>query len=51
MDDLFDQADNLLFNQQKYDEAMTIYKQILKQDLANIDAINSIAYCVRFKSP
>jgi tetratricopeptide (TPR) repeat protein len=51
MDDLFDEADQLLFNKRKYDDAMALYQRILELDPCNIDALNSVAYCIRFKSP
>ena len=46
--DLFDQADQLLFKDRKYSEAEQIYKNILEADPSNVDAINSMAYCVKF---
>ena len=46
--DLFDQADHLLFKQRNYEEARLIYDQILEKQPSNVDAINSIAYCVKY---
>jgi tetratricopeptide (TPR) repeat protein len=46
MDDLFDEADQLLFNKRKYDDAMALYQRILELDPCNIDAFNSVAYCI-----
>ena len=46
--DLFDQADHLLFKQRNYEEARQIYDQILEKQPSNVDAINSIAYCVKY---
>lgn len=57
-------ADSLLFKESKYDQAEKIYKQILKiqggmnqmpsqnqrNDRVMIDALNSIAYCIKYKS-
>ena len=45
---LFDQADNLLFKQRNYDEARQIYDKILELQPTNVDAINSLAYCVKY---
>ena len=45
---MFTQADQLLFKQRRFADARTIYEQILTLDSENIDAINSIAYCVKF---
>jgi tetratricopeptide (TPR) repeat protein len=50
IEEWFDQADNLLFNENKYDQAQQIYEKILAQDASNIDAINSIAYCVKYRA-
>jgi Tfp pilus assembly protein PilF len=40
----------LLFNEGKYDEARKLYEKVLSQDAKNVDAINSIAYCIKFKA-
>ena len=45
---LFDHADQLLFKERKFAEAEVLYRRILEIDPANVDAINSIAYCVKF---
>jgi tetratricopeptide (TPR) repeat protein len=45
---LFDQADNQLFKQRNYDEARQIYDKILELQPTNVDAINSLAYCVKY---
>jgi len=50
LEDLFDQADQLLFVESKHDEAYQIYQRILTIDNNNVDAINSLAYCVKFKA-
>ena len=47
VDQLFDQADDLMINQKKYTEAMDIYTEILRLDADNIDAINSQAQCLK----
>jgi tetratricopeptide (TPR) repeat protein len=47
IEDWFDEADTLLFNNDNPDAAQHLYSKILEHDPANIDALNSIAYCVR----
>ena len=46
---MFSKADLLLFKDKDYHSAESIYRQILLLDPANIDAINSLAYCIRFR--
>ena len=46
----FDQADQLLFKERRYQEAEKVYREILESDPQNVDAINSIAYCVKFQA-
>ena len=45
---MFERADQLLFKDRAYDKAESIYKEILEADPENVDAINSMAYCVKF---
>ena len=47
---LFDRADQLLFKERKFQEAEAIYWSILQTEPHNVDAFNSIAYCVKFKA-
>lgn len=49
-EELFAKADHLLFKEGKHEQAHEIYKQILDQDKNNIDAINSVAYCIKFSA-
>ena len=49
-DNLFLQADQLLFKERRFAEARAIYEDILSREPNNIDAINSIAYCLKFAS-
>ena len=46
----FDQADQLLFKERRYQEAEKVYREILESDPQNVDAINSIAYSVKFQA-
>ena len=41
IEELFDQADELMINQKKYEEANQIFKKILNLDPDNVDALNS----------
>ena len=50
IEEWFDQADQLLFTDAKYDEAHKLYNKILEQEPDNVDAINSITYCIKFKA-
>jgi tetratricopeptide (TPR) repeat protein len=50
-EDLFLQADTLLFKDKKFSEAEKVYRKIIELDPKNIDAWNSVAYCVKFASP
>jgi len=47
-EDLFRHADELLFRDRNYEEAEKLYRQVLSMDNQNIDAINSVAYCIKF---
>lgn len=49
-EELFTKADHLLFKEGKHEQAKQLYLSILEQDPKNIDAINSVAYCVKFAS-
>ena len=58
--DLFAQADLLLFKDKKYYEAEAIYSQILqieknavdaeRNERNCIDALNSMGYCIKFRT-
>ena len=45
---MFDEADRMLFKERKFAEAEKIYREVLKLDPKNVDAYNSLAYCVKF---
>ena len=49
-EDLFQQADTLLFKDKKFSDAEKVYRKIIELDPKNIDAWNSVAYCVKFAS-
>ena len=38
----------MLFKQRSYAEAKQVYEHILEKEATNVDALNSIAYCVKF---
>lgn len=40
----------MLFKERNFEQAEIIYKNILKADESNIDALNSLAYCIKFKA-
>jgi hypothetical protein len=46
---MFQRADLLLFKEKNFSEAEKVYRQILESDARNIDALNSIAYCIRYR--
>lgn len=50
IEDWFDQADHLLFNENNHDGAQKLFERILHEDPMNIDAINSIAYCIKSRA-
>ena len=50
-EELFLQADTLLFKNKEFDKAEAVYRQIIGIDSRSIDAWNSLAYCLKFKSP
>ena len=50
LEDLFTQADLLLFRDKEFEQAEKIYRQILEIDQSSIEALNSIAYCIKFKT-
>lgn len=45
---IFAKADQLLFKEGDHVGAMSLYLEILEKDENNIEAINSVAYCVKF---
>jgi tetratricopeptide (TPR) repeat protein len=49
-EDIFTTADQLLFKEGKPEEASRLYQSILDSDPNNVDAINSVAYCIKFKA-
>ena len=40
----------MLFKNRKYEDAEAIYHRILELEHQNVDAINSVAYCIKFKA-
>ena len=48
IEEMFKLADTLLLKQKKFKEAEEIFRRILEQEPNNIDAINSLAYCIKF---
>jgi hypothetical protein len=38
----------MLFKERKFADAEELYRRILQIDSTNIDAINSIAYCIKY---
>ena len=47
VEEIFDKADDMMINQKNYEEATTLYQEILKLDPENIDGLNSLAQCVK----
>lgn len=47
---MFTLADTLLFKDRNYPQAEETYHRILKIEPNNIDAINSLAYCIKFEA-
>ena len=50
VEDLFQRADLLLFKEQSFDKAELLYRQILEREPSNIDALNSMALCLKYQS-
>lgn len=50
VEELFTKADNLLLKHLKFKEAEKMYRRILELDSNNIDAITSLAYCLKFEA-
>ena len=48
IDKLYERADQLLFKERKFGEAEALYRRILEAEPYNVQAVNSIAYCVKF---
>jgi protein O-GlcNAc transferase len=44
---MFERADDLLFTRQQPQKAAPVYQQILKLDPDNLDALNSLAQCLK----
>ncbi|CDW79621.1 tpr domain containing protein [Stylonychia lemnae] len=49
IEDLFQRADILMFKDRNYNEAEQIYRSILEIDCRNVDAMNSVAYCIKYR--
>ena len=47
---LFLEADRLLLKERRFTEAEAVYQRILAVEPTNIDAINSLAYCIKFQA-
>ena len=50
IEEFFVKGDNLLFKKRNYPEALIVYREILKLERSNIDALNSVAYCTKFNA-
>lgn len=50
IEDIFQKADLLLFKEKNFDQAEKLFRQVLQLDPKNIDAFNSIAYCIKFRT-
>ena len=50
IEEMFKLADTLLLKQKKFKEAEEIFRRILEKEPDNIDAINSLAYCIKFEA-
>ena len=48
---MFEKADDLLINQEKFVEAKQLYQEILHIDPENIDGLNSMASCIKHMTP
>ena len=48
--EMFLKADQLLFKQGKFQQAESLYRKILEMEPDCIDALNSIAYCLKFEA-
>lgn len=44
---MFEKADDLMINQEKFQEARQLYLEILELDPENIDGLNSVATCIK----
>ena len=44
---IFEKADDLMINKKDHKKAQELYEQILKKDADNIDALNSLAQCIK----
>ena len=47
---MFLQADSLLFKERNFSQAEALYNRILALEPTNVDAINSLAYCIKFSA-
>lgn len=48
---MFEKADDLMINQEKFAEAKQLYLEILELDPENIDGLNSVASCIKHLTP
>lgn len=49
VEELFQRADILMFKEKAYDRAEQIYRLILEKEPQSVDALNSLASCLRSK--
>lgn len=49
VEELFQRADIMMFKEKAYDRAEQVYRLILEREPQNVDAINSLASCLRAK--
>lgn len=47
---MFEEADDLLFNQANSEAALPLYHRILEQEPQNTQALNSVASCLKHKA-
>lgn len=50
IDELFQKADILMFKERNYVESEKLYRQILDIDSSSIEALNSLANCIKFSN-
>jgi len=48
---MFEKADLLMIAEGKYAQAKEMFLQILELDPENIDALNSVATCIKYLTP
>lgn len=49
LEEIFEKADDFMINKKSYKDAAKLFEEILALDPENIDALNSLAQCIKMQ--